>query len=215
MKDILSELEVVKARLKCSFVIETTDFMAKKGLVSKRLHKIARAVSLHPALRIKNDKAGIGGIWLGSTRRAYRRYISSALQAESAPDPDVAFVTYVDVPSDTLSWIEEEIRNYSHFEHVVFQQASASISSNCGPGTFGILYFLKGDKSYNLASFIDENREDEDTEEKEDLSAVLSEEQTDPMPEEKAQPAEEPEEALEFSPEEPAKEEAAPPSEEK
>ena len=34
-------------------------------------------------------------------------------------------------------------------------QASAAISSNCGPGAFGILYFLKSNKSYNLASFFD------------------------------------------------------------
>ena len=42
------------------------------------------------------------------------------------------------------------------FEHVVFKQASAAISSNCGPGTFGILYFVKGNKSYNIASYIDD-----------------------------------------------------------
>ena len=57
-------------------------------------------------------------------------------------------------PADTLDWIEEEIRKTAYFEHIVFQQASAAISSNCGPGTFGILYFLKSNKSYNIASFI-------------------------------------------------------------
>ena len=72
------------------------------------------------------------------------------------PDSDVVFVTYVDVPSDTLSWIEEQIRNQAYFENIVFQQASAAISSNCGPGTFGILYFLKSNKSYNIASYISE-----------------------------------------------------------
>ena len=51
---------------------------------------------------------------------------------------------------------EEQIRKEAYFEHIVFQQASAAISSNCGPGTFGILYFLKSNKSYNIASYISE-----------------------------------------------------------
>ena len=84
------------------------------------------------------------------------KYISKAFPADTIPDSDVVFVTYVDVPSDTLTWIEEQIRKEAYFEHIVFQQASAAISSNCGPGTFGILYFLKSNKSYNIASYISE-----------------------------------------------------------
>ncbi|MCR4739972.1 MAG: Hpt domain-containing protein, partial [Lachnospiraceae bacterium] len=161
--EIVKELENVKQRLRCSFVIDTTEFMAKKGLVSPGLDKIARALGVHPGLRIKDDKSGIGSIWMGSTEIAYKRYIHSAFPVDIIPDSDVVFVTYVDIPSDTLKWIKEEISKIAYFEHVVFQQASAAISSNCGPGTFGILYFVKSNKSYNIASYITE--EDEGTDE--------------------------------------------------
>ncbi len=155
-EDIVSELETVKKRLRCSFIVDTTEFMSRKGLVSKRLNRVAEAINLHPAIRIRNDRAGVGGLWFGRTKRAYRRYISKALPADTIPDSDVVFITYVDVPEDTLKWIEEEIKKEAYFEHVVFKQASAAVSSNCGPGTFGILYFLKSNKSYNIASYIDE-----------------------------------------------------------
>ena len=154
--EIVSELEDVKHRLKCSFVIDTTEYMAKKGLISNNVHRIAAALNLHPMLRIREDKAGIGGVWIGRTRRAYRKYIGRAFPADTVPDSDVVFVTYSDVPSDTLTWIEEQIRKEAYFEHIVFQQASAAISSNSGPGTFGIFYFLKSNKSYNIASYISE-----------------------------------------------------------
>ena len=162
-EDIVTELEDMKHRLKCSFVIDTTEFMAKKGLVSKPVHRIAAALNLHPMLRIRDDKAGIGGLWIGRTRRAYRKYISRALPPDTIPDADVVFVTYADVPTDTLTWIEEQIRKEAYFENIVFQQASAAISSNCGPGTFGILYFLKSNKSYNIASYINEITSDSQT----------------------------------------------------
>ncbi len=156
VEDIISELEEMKHRVKCSFVIDTTEYMAKKGHISRGVHRIAAALNLHPMLRIGEGKARIGGIWLGRTRRAYSKYISRALPADTVPDPDVAFVTYVDVPADTLLWIEDQIRKQAYFEHIVFQQASAAVSSNCGPGTFGILYTLKSNKSYNVASYISE-----------------------------------------------------------
>lgn len=154
--DIVSELETVKHRIKCSFVIDTTEYMTKKKLVSSTVHKLGQVLNFHLSLRIRNDRAGLGGLWLGSTKRAYRKYIARALPPDTIPDSDVVFITYADVPTETLSWVEEEIRKTAYFEHVIFQQASAAISSNCGPGTFGILYFLKSNKSYNIASYIDE-----------------------------------------------------------
>ncbi len=156
VEEIVEELEIVKKRLRCSFVIDTTEYMARRGLVSAKVHQIAKTLSLHPSLAVKNDKSGLGGIWVGSTRRAYRKYIQKAFPVDIIPDSDVVFITYADVSMDTLLWIREEISKVAFFEHVVFQKASAAISSNCGPGTFGILYFVKSNRSYNLGSFIEE-----------------------------------------------------------
>ncbi|MCR4807122.1 MAG: DegV family EDD domain-containing protein [Lachnospiraceae bacterium] len=162
VEDIINELESVKRYLRCSFVFNTTEYMARKGYVSKWFSRVAQTLNLHPAIRVKNDKAKTRGLWIGRSKRAYRKYIGWALPREAKPDKELAFVTYVDIPADTLDWIGRQIKKTADFEHIIFKQASASVSSNCGPGTFGILYFLKTDKSYNLASFLDQ--EDDDTE---------------------------------------------------
>ena len=154
VQDIVKELETVKKRLRCSFVINTTEFMASRGLLSKRVDVIARSLNLHPCLRMKNDKSGIGGVWAGSTKRAYKKYIHNAFPVDIIPDSDVVFITYADIAMDTLLWIKEEISKIAYFEHVIFKQASAGISSNCGSGTFGILYFVKSNKSYNIGSLL-------------------------------------------------------------
>lgn len=139
--------------------------MAKKGLISNRVSRIAEALSLRPALKINNDKSGIGGIWMGSRRYAYRRYIKSAFPVDIIPDAETAFVTYVDVPEETLLWIKEEISRMAYFEHIVFQKASAAIATNCGPGTFGVLYFAKSNKKYNISSLLPQElpKENEET----------------------------------------------------
>lgn len=153
VNEIIDELDRIRDRLKCSFVIDTTQYMAKKGFVSPIVHRAATSLNLHPIIGFKDDKSVISSICIGSSERAYKKYIKKAFPVDIIPDPDVAFVTYVDVSVDTLMWIKEEISKYAYFEHIVFKQASAAISSNCGPGTFGILYFVKSNKSYNIGSY--------------------------------------------------------------
>ncbi len=156
VEDVVAELEEVKKRLKCSFIIDTTEYMARKGLISGPMDRLVRSLSMRPAISVKNDRFGVGGVWIGSQRRIYKKYIEKAFPVDVIPDPEVVFITYVDVPIDTLLWIREEISKIAYFENVVFRQASAAISSNCGPGAFGILYFVKSNKSYNLSSFFDQ-----------------------------------------------------------
>ncbi|MBQ7678655.1 MAG: DegV family EDD domain-containing protein, partial [Butyrivibrio sp.] len=176
VKDILSELEDVKHLLRSSFVIDTTDYIAKKGLISRRLHNIARVINLHPALRIKRDRAVLGGAWVGRTKHAYQRYLNSVIPSDASLNTDVAFITYVGVPSDILSWIREELEKKAHFEHIIIQQASAAISSNCGPGAFGVLYFLKSKKTYNISAYMEEITQRDDAAEKKDLTEESFEE---------------------------------------
>jgi hypothetical protein len=64
------------------------------------------------------------------------------------------------VPAETLYWIKDEISRIAFFENVVFVQASAAISANCGPGSFGILYFIKSNKSYNLSPYFEKEAVD-------------------------------------------------------
>ncbi|MCR4787785.1 MAG: DegV family EDD domain-containing protein [Lachnospiraceae bacterium] len=160
VEEITKELEHVRERLQCSFVIDTTEYMARRGLISQGIHRLARNLNLHPCLKFKNDRLGIGGIWTGKTRRAYKKYINKAFPVDIIPDPDIVFITYADVPIDTLLWVKEEISKIAYFEHVIFKQASAAITSNCGPGTLGILYFVKSNKSYNLGSYVDDHSQD-------------------------------------------------------
>ena len=159
--EIVKELELVKKRLRCSFVIDSTEYLAKRQYISSHINTIAKSLNLHLSLCTKDDLSHIGGIWAGDIKRAYRKYIQKSFPVDIIPDSEVVFITYADVPNDTLEWIKEEISKYSYFEHYVFRQASAAISSNCGPGTFGILYFVKSNKTYNIGSFIEDEEDDE------------------------------------------------------
>ena len=159
VEEIVSELEQVKKRIHCSFVIKSTDYMAEKGLISHRIQRVSSALEMHPGLMFRNDTYKVGGVWFGSLKHAYKRYIHRVFPADIIPDSEVLFITYADVPEEDLSWIREEISRVAYFERVVFVPASAAISSNCGPGAFGLLYFVKGNKSYNIGSLLPEEQD--------------------------------------------------------
>ncbi len=163
--EIVAELEAVKKRLRCGFVMGSTAYMAERGLISQRMHRIAKSLNLYPSLSMRDDKSRLSGMWLGERKRVYRKYIHNAFPVDIIPDSDVVFITYADVPLEVLQWVKEEISRIAYFEHVIFKQASAAISSNCGPGTLGILYFVKSNKSYNIGSFFPEEEETETEEE--------------------------------------------------
>ena len=156
---ILTELERIKKTIHCSFVIAVTDYMQRGGFISEKVNMFLKAMNIRPSLRVKNDVFSVDKIFMGSKRRCYEKYIKHALPKTARPDLGVIFVTYVDLPEDEIEWIEKKIKKRFDFQHIIFQKASAAISLNCGPGTFGLLYMDWGFRSYNLGALFHEKEE--------------------------------------------------------
>ena len=151
---IVEELALAKTRMHSSFVLGTTEYMTRKGLVNARMNRIIHSMDLHPEIVFKKDRYKVGGVWMGSTERCYDGYIRRSLPRMANPDPEILFVTYVDIPEEELIRIEEQIRKRAHFDHIIFQQASAVITSTAGPGALALLYMKKGPRSYSLSSLL-------------------------------------------------------------
>ncbi len=156
---ITSELEEVKEKIRTSFVIRSTDIMARRELITPFMNSLLNALWLRPILRTKNDKLGVGKFLFGEQKKCYEKYIRYALPSNIYPDKSFVFITYAGMNEDELLWIEERLNERFKFDHVIFQKASAGIASNCGEGTFGILYIVKGNHNYNLGSLFADRSE--------------------------------------------------------
>lgn len=60
-------------------------------------------------------------------------------------DRSILFITYAGMDTKSLQYIQELVRQYCPFERVYLQKASSAIASNCGPGSFGLLFIKKND----------------------------------------------------------------------
>jgi DegV family protein with EDD domain len=48
VEDVVAELDRVKKRLQCSFIVDTTEYMARKGLITPFVDHMARSINIHP-----------------------------------------------------------------------------------------------------------------------------------------------------------------------
>lgn len=138
--EILRALKSYRSLTRTSFVVDNMDFLARAGQIPVGMAKLIKAFSLHPMLSMRNGNLGVGGVYMGSRERAWKKYIRRSLLLPDKIDRDMLFVTYVGITKKEMEFIEEEIRKYADFKTICFQKASPAIAVNCGPGTFGLLY---------------------------------------------------------------------------
>lgn len=141
--EILPELEEMKARVSTSFLAKNADYLHKNGLVSESVKKICSALSIHPVLAMKNGELRLKNIIFGSFDAACRYYIRLELKNNDIIDKKCAFVTHAGCSVKMLRSITAEIEKYCRFDELKVTDASATISSNCGPDTFGVLFIRK------------------------------------------------------------------------
>lgn len=130
--------------LVCSnFFMPGTETLCRNGKVSGTVHKFCKTLGLHPVLRMSGNKLKLWKIETGKIQWASRRYVKKLLHDVKEIDTSILFLTYAGCTVRQLDEILEEIKKYVIFDRVVLQKASATVSSNCGVGTFGLMFARK------------------------------------------------------------------------
>ncbi|MBR6101761.1 MAG: DegV family EDD domain-containing protein [Ruminococcus sp.] len=138
-EEITAHLNKMHSRIHTSFVVDNLDFLARCGQVSHRIASITKSLMARPVLVLKRGKMGVGRVYFGNRKKAWRKYIESVLRRESSIDKRILFVTYVGLTKRDMDWIRAEIEKRAEFDAIYFTQASPVIAVNCGAGTFGLL----------------------------------------------------------------------------
>lgn len=140
--EILNAVEDMKRRVSTSFVVSSPDMLYRNGKIGKGLTAICKLFSLHPVLYMDQSKIKFQSILVGTPEKVYHKYIKKQLSKINQLDDKVCFLTHAGLSVKQQNELLDEVKKYQHFERVFLQKASATIISNCGLGTFGVL-FLK------------------------------------------------------------------------
>ena len=142
-EEIIAQTEKLKERVSTSFIVPTPDNLYRNGKIKKHVKVMCEVLNLHPVIEIRQGRMGCVCIETGNVKTAYKKYIRRKMRRRRKIDNRILFITYAGCSVKTLELIEKEVERYMKFEKVIFQPASATISSNCGLGAFGLLYLKK------------------------------------------------------------------------
>ena len=137
---VVSRLNDFLGRVQTSFMVDSLVYLTRAGRLNRMLTSFTDAFMVHPALSLTNGNIKVKRLYFGARRRAWRRYIVTALYSARDLDRRRLFVAYAGLNEDDLEFIRTEIEKRETFEEIIFQEVCASIATNCGPGAFGLMF---------------------------------------------------------------------------
>ena len=143
--DIVDTVKRMERFISSAFIINSTHMMCQSGRISKKLQVLCDALLLHPVLVLKKSRMTVGSMEMGGFAHAVKKYVRKTLQDTSNIDKRILFITYSGMDTKKLQYIQNLVKQYCPFEKVYLQKASSAIASNCGPGSFGLLFMRRDD----------------------------------------------------------------------
>ncbi|MGN0166816.1 MAG: DegV family protein [Acetatifactor sp.] len=140
---IIEEVEHLKSKVKTSFIVTSTEYLARSGRISTKINTICQAFMIHPVIVLKKSSMKVGAIRVGPMDSVGKKYIASVLRNANEMDRRTLFITHAGMTNDELKEIEEQVKSRISFDNIIYQKVSPTVATNCGPGTFGLLFMLK------------------------------------------------------------------------
>ena len=138
--EICEALDEYRERVFSNFLVPSTATLYRNGKVSGAVHRLCTVLNLHPVLSMSRNKLKLWCIESGNIHRAVRQYVKKLFEHSRQIDTSVLFVTYAGCSVKQIDEIVGIVEKYIHFDQVILQKASATVSSNCGVGTFGLMF---------------------------------------------------------------------------
>ena len=141
--DIHRELERRREKLDVSFVVDTLEYLRKGGRCSAAAAIGANLLKLHPCIFVRDGEMGVGKKYRGKLEACVIDYIKDRLADADSVDARRVFITDSGVEEGLRVLAEQTVRELVPFEEVIHTRAGCTVSSHCGPGTLGILFYRK------------------------------------------------------------------------
>lgn len=141
--DIQRELERRREKLDVSFVVDTLTYLRKGGRCTAVAALGANLLKLHPCIFVKNGEMDVGKKYRGRMETCLTDYVKDRLSNPDVVDTRRIFITDSGVEEELRVLVEKTVRKLAPFEEVIHTRAGCTVSSHCGPGTLGVLFYRK------------------------------------------------------------------------
>ena len=130
-------------KLDVSFVLQTLEFLHKGGRCSGVAAFGANLMKLRPEIQVVDGKMQVGKKYRGDMEKSILAYVRGRLEGRCDVDCSRIFITHSGVPEEIIEKVRELLLQLHPFEEILVTRAGCTISSHCGPGCLGVLFFKK------------------------------------------------------------------------
>jgi DegV family protein with EDD domain len=141
--DIKAELDRKKEKLDVSFVLSTLDYLSKGGRCSAVAAFGANLLKIRPCIEVRDGKMGVGKKYRGVFEKCLVQYVQDKLADVNSVDTKRIFITDSGVEEEIWQLVRETLLKIAPFEEIIHTRAGCTVSSHCGPGCLGILFYRK------------------------------------------------------------------------
>lgn len=140
-EEIVKEIEEARDKVQASFVVDTLTYLARGGRCSGATALLANTLKLHPCIEVIDGKMEVGKKYRGNLGKALEHYVHDREDKLKAADHKRIFITHSGVEESLVNEVRSYLESLDLFEEILETRAGGVISSHCGPGTLGILYY--------------------------------------------------------------------------
>ena len=144
--EIAEELKKTVPLVRCSFVIDSLEFLRAGGRCSTLAMLGANLLNIKPCIEVNNaDGASmtVGRKYRGKLDKVVIQYAREKLSQYSAFDTKRIALVSAGVSDEIIQSVYDILKEYGIFEEICVSTAGCTISSHCGAGTLAVIFITK------------------------------------------------------------------------
>ena len=136
--------ELVNARrdkVRASFVVDTLTYLGRGGRCSTATALLGNTLKLKPEIVVENGKMHVAKKYRGKQDKVTLQYVTDLKPQLEKADKSQVFITHSQAQPEVIEKVRQYLEGLNIFENIIETHASGVISSHCGPGTLGVLFY--------------------------------------------------------------------------
>lgn len=140
-EDIVEAISAARTLVRASFVVDNLTYLARGGRCTAVTALLANTLQLKPRIDVKMGKMGVGQKYRGKYNKVILKYVKEMEEKLLRADKTRVFVTHTDMDQAIVEEVKDYLKSLNYFDEVIETVAGGVISSHCGRGTLGVLFY--------------------------------------------------------------------------
>jgi len=140
-QEIVDYLNIIKKNINTSFIVDTLEYLHKGGRCSLMALLGSKFLMIHPYIDMIDGSLMVRKKYMGSMKSCLKHYIKDLKDFYPNYDKKQCFITHSCCEKEIVDLIKEKVQELFDFENITVTVAGSVITSHCGQGTIGVLFF--------------------------------------------------------------------------